>query len=136
MREFTEQELVRRGKLAKFEELGMDTFGHVFERTAFASEIKDNKVRNSRRAAVMSKVDETTTVDIEIKEVSWRGNGKVLKWQAFARVIDKKGGKIKTFVGEPRGNQNLALSSLAKECELFEAAARRAGREIGTTKIS
>lgn len=84
----------------------------------------------------MSKVDETTTVDIEIKEVSWRGNGKVLKWQAFARVIDKKGGKIKTFVGEPRGNQNLALSSLAKECELFEAAARRAGREVGTTKIS
>jgi hypothetical protein len=51
-------------------------------------------------------------------------------------VIDKKGGKIKTFVGEPRGNQNLALSSLAKECELFEAAARRAGREVGTTKIS
>ena len=84
----------------------------------------------------MSKVDETTTVDIEIKEVSWRGNGKVLKWQAFARVIDKKGGKIKTYAGEPRGNQNLALSSLAKECELFEAAARRAGREVGTAKIS
>lgn len=83
----------------------------------------------------MSKIDEKTAVDIEIKEVSWR-NGKALKWQAFARVKDKKGDTIKTFVGDPRGNQNIALSALAKECELFEAAARQAGRAIGTTKIT
>ena len=41
MREFTEQELVRRGKLEKFNELGLDPFGHVFKRTAFANELKE-----------------------------------------------------------------------------------------------
>ena len=41
VREFTEQELVRRGKLQKIKELGIDPFGQVFKRTAFASEIKE-----------------------------------------------------------------------------------------------
>lgn len=41
MREFSEQELVRRGKLEKIKELGIDPFGHKFERTGFASEIKE-----------------------------------------------------------------------------------------------
>lgn len=41
MRTFSEQELVRRGKLDKLAELGIDPFGHVFKRTAFASEIKE-----------------------------------------------------------------------------------------------
>ena len=41
MREFTEQELVRRTKAEKIKELGIDPFGHVFNRNAFASEIKE-----------------------------------------------------------------------------------------------
>lgn len=41
MREFTEQELVRRQKAEKIRELGIDPFGQRFDRTAFASEIKD-----------------------------------------------------------------------------------------------
>ena len=41
MRQLTEQELVRRGKLEKISELGIDPFGHVFKRTGFASEIKE-----------------------------------------------------------------------------------------------
>ena len=41
MREFTEQELVRREKCAKLRELGLDPFGHKFERSATAMEIKD-----------------------------------------------------------------------------------------------
>src|SRR5574344_1442849 len=41
MREFTEQELVRRGKLDKFRELGMDPFGHRFERTGYSIDIKE-----------------------------------------------------------------------------------------------
>ena len=41
MREFTEQELVRRGKRDKIKELNIDPFGHRFDRTAYASEIKD-----------------------------------------------------------------------------------------------
>lgn len=41
MRELTEQEIVRRGKLEKIKELGIDPFGHAFERTGSASLIKD-----------------------------------------------------------------------------------------------
>ena len=40
-RKFTEQELVRRGKLEKFKELNMDPFGDAFERDSFAAEIKE-----------------------------------------------------------------------------------------------
>ena len=41
MRELTDQELVRREKAKKIKEMGLDPFGHKFERTAFAKEIKD-----------------------------------------------------------------------------------------------
>ena len=40
MREFTEQELVRREKAAKIRDLGLDPFGQAFERSHLASEIK------------------------------------------------------------------------------------------------
>ena len=40
MREFTDQELVRREKAQKLVELGLDPFGHRFERSAFAKDIK------------------------------------------------------------------------------------------------
>ena len=39
-REFSEQELVRREKAEKIRELGMDPFGHVFNRTDWAEDIK------------------------------------------------------------------------------------------------
>ena len=41
MRDFTEQELVRRDKAEKIRKLGIDPFGHKFERTDFAVDIKD-----------------------------------------------------------------------------------------------
>ncbi len=41
MREFTEQELVRREKALQLREMGMDPFGHRFDRTAWAKDIKD-----------------------------------------------------------------------------------------------
>ena len=41
MREFSEQELVRREKCEKLRELGLDPFGHRFERTDYAEDIKD-----------------------------------------------------------------------------------------------
>lgn len=41
MREFTEQELVRREKLDKIRELGIDPFGHKYEVTDFSSDIKE-----------------------------------------------------------------------------------------------
>ncbi len=40
-REFTEQELVRREKAKNIREMGMDPFGHKFERDSFAADIKD-----------------------------------------------------------------------------------------------
>ncbi len=40
MRNLTEQEIVRRGKLDNLKELGLDPFGHKFDRTAFAEDLK------------------------------------------------------------------------------------------------
>ena len=39
MRNFTEQEMVRREKLEKIRELGIDPFGHVFNRTDYSKDI-------------------------------------------------------------------------------------------------
>ncbi len=41
MREFTDQEIVRREKAAKIKELGLDPYGQRFDRTDFASDIKE-----------------------------------------------------------------------------------------------
>ena len=41
MREFSEQELIRREKASKIRELGMDPFGHRFDVTAFSQDIKE-----------------------------------------------------------------------------------------------
>jgi len=41
MREFTEQELVRREKCEKLRELGLDPFGHRFDRENFAIDIRE-----------------------------------------------------------------------------------------------
>lgn len=41
LRELTEQEIVRRGKLEKIKELGLDPFGQAFKRDGYASEIKE-----------------------------------------------------------------------------------------------
>lgn len=41
MRELTDQEIIRREKVEKIRSLGMDPFGHVFNRTAFAKDIKE-----------------------------------------------------------------------------------------------
>ena len=41
MREFTDQELVRREKAEKIREMGLDPFGNRFDRNAFSSEIKE-----------------------------------------------------------------------------------------------
>ncbi len=41
MREFTEQEMVRRGKLDVIKERGIDPFGHKYNVTAFSSDLKN-----------------------------------------------------------------------------------------------
>ena len=41
MREFTEQELVRREKAEKIKSMGLDPFGERFDRTGYAKEINE-----------------------------------------------------------------------------------------------
>ena len=41
MREFTDQELIRREKAEKIREMGIDPYGSRFDRTAFNLEIKE-----------------------------------------------------------------------------------------------
>ena len=41
MRELTDQEQIRREKANKIKEMGLDPYGHKFERTAFSKEITD-----------------------------------------------------------------------------------------------
>ena len=41
MRELTDQEQIRREEANKIKEMGLDPYGHKFERTAFSKEIKD-----------------------------------------------------------------------------------------------
>ena len=40
-RERTDQEIVRREKALKIREMGIDPFGHKFERTAYAMDLQD-----------------------------------------------------------------------------------------------
>jgi hypothetical protein len=82
----------------------------------------------------MSRLNSKTTVEIEVKTVSW-ANGKAQKCQAIARVKDGKGETIKTFLGDPRGNKHFALTSLVSECELFAAAARRVSEEVALMQL-
>ena len=41
MREFTDQELIRREKAEKLKEMGLDPYGNRFDRTAFNNDIKE-----------------------------------------------------------------------------------------------
>ena len=82
----------------------------------------------------MSRLNSKTTVEIEVKTVSW-ANGKAQKCQAIARVKDGKGETIKTFLGDPRGKKHFALTSLVSECELIAAAARRVNEEVALMQL-
>ena len=46
MREFTDQELIRREKAEKLREMGLDPYGNRFDRTAFNLDIKEKKCCN------------------------------------------------------------------------------------------
>ena len=57
MRELTEQEVVRREKAKKLRELGLDPFGHSFQRNAYAQEIKE-KYKDVEHDAFENMTDE------------------------------------------------------------------------------
>ena len=57
MRELTEQEVVRREKAEKLRDLGLDPFGHSFQRNAYAQEIKE-KYKDVEHDAFENMTDE------------------------------------------------------------------------------
>lgn len=59
MREFSEQELVRRQKVEKIKELGIEPFGHRFDITNFSKEIKDKYAGKSH--------EELEQLNVEVK---------------------------------------------------------------------
>ena len=83
VREFTEQELVRRGKLEKIKELGIDPFGQVFKRTAFASEIKE-KYKDVEHEE-FENIDDEVVVAGRIMFIRKMGKA------SFISIIDKTG---------------------------------------------
>lgn len=89
MREFTEQELVRRGKLEFLREKGLDPFGHRFDVTTNSLEIKE-KYENKTK-------EELHEVDIPVviagRIMTVRGKGKA----GFMNIQDKFG-QIQIYV--------------------------------------
>ena len=83
MREFTDQELIRREKAEHIRELGLDPFGHKFERTAFAAELKD-KYKDVEHDA-FENMDDTATVAGRIMFIRKMGKA------SFFSIKDKTG---------------------------------------------
>ena len=82
-RNFTEQELVRRGKLDKFKELNIDPFGHAFERDSFAQDLKDKYADTTHDE--FETMDDTATISGRIMFIRKMGKA------SFFTIKDKTG---------------------------------------------
>ena len=89
MRELTEQELVRRQKAENLRELGLDPFGHRFERTDYSEDIKE-KYKDVEHDA-FENMDDTVTVAGRIMFIRKMGKA------SFFSIQDKKG-KIQIYI--------------------------------------
>ncbi len=83
MREFSEQELVRRGKVEKLRELGIDPFGQKYDVTTNSKEIKDNYGKLTKEE--LEKLNLKVTIAGRI--MTKRGKGKA----GFMHIQDKYG---------------------------------------------
>ena len=83
MREFTEQELVRREKLDKIREMNIDPFGHRFERDSYSEDIKE-KYKDVEHDA-FENMDDTATVAGRIMFIRKMGKA------SFFTIHDPKG---------------------------------------------
>ena len=124
MRNFSEQELVRREKLNKLRELGLDPFGERFERTSFAKDIKEEYkdidhdefenrndivtvagrimfIRKMGKASFISIQDKTDKIQIYIS-INDIGEEKydLFKSADIGDIIGIKGKVMKTNTGE------------------------------------
>ena len=89
MRELTEQELVRRQKAENLRELGLDPFGHRFERTDYSEDIKE-KYKDVDHDS-FENMDDTVTVAGRIMFIRKMGKA------SFFSIQDKKG-KIQIYI--------------------------------------
>ena len=89
MREFTDQELIRREKAEKLKNLGLDPFGHRFERDAYANDIKE-KYQDIEHDAFENIFDEFTVAG---RIMFIRKMGKA----SFFTIQDKTG-KIQIYI--------------------------------------
>ena len=89
MREFTDQELVRREKAENIRNLGMDPFGQKFERSDFAKELKEKY--ESIDHEEFENMDDTATVAGRIMFIRKMGKA------SFFTIQDKTG-KIQIYI--------------------------------------
>ena len=89
MREFTDQELVRREKAEKLRELGLDPFGQKFERTAYAADLKE-KYKDIEHDA-FENMDDTATIAGRIMFIRKMGKA------SFISIQDKTG-KMQVYI--------------------------------------
>ena len=83
MREFTEQELVRREKAEKLRELGLDPFGQRFDRKDYAADIKEKYIDVEHDA--FENMEDTATVAGRIMFIRRMGKA------SFFTIKDKSG---------------------------------------------
>lgn len=89
MRELTDQELVRREKAAKIASMGMDPYGHRFDRTGFAADIKD-KYKDVPHDD-FENMDDTATIAGRIMFIRKMGKA------SFFTIQDKTG-KLQVYI--------------------------------------
>ena len=105
MREFTEQELVRREKASNIREKGMDPFGHRFDRDSYAKDIKE-KYKDVEHDAFENMTD-TATVAGRIMFIRKMG-------KASFFTINDKTGSIQIYI---------SINDIGEETyELFKSA--------------
>ena len=89
MRELNEQELIRREKASNIREMGIDPFGEKFDRTDFASDLKDKYSTVEHDA--FNDMDDTATVAGRIMFIRKMGKA------SFFSIQDKTG-KIQVYI--------------------------------------
>ncbi len=105
MREFTEQELVRREKAAAIRELGMDPYGQRFDRTHLSEELK--KIYGEKTNEELEEMN--IAVKVAGRIMTKRGKGKA----GFMHIQDKEG-QIQIYVKiDNVGEENYELFNKA-----------------------
>ena len=88
-RDFTEQELVRREKVEKLRELGLDPFGQRYEREDYAKDIKEKY--ESVEHDAFKNMDDTAKVAARIMFIRKMG-------KASFFTIQDKSGKMQIYI--------------------------------------